>query len=363
MERVPHILHVFSTFVPGGQQVRTAVIISALGAAYRHTIMAMDGRFGAEKRIRNGARITLRPPPARKNVFSLAGAIREVAPDLLITYNWGAIEATAAGRFFSRCPVMHAEDGFGADEASGPKLRRALARRVVLNRIRMTVVPSRTLLRVALTKYCLATQKVKFIPNGVDIEQFQPRRDAVLRKTLAVAEDEVLFGFVGHLREEKNLALLLRGFAGANPAKGRLMLVGDGPCRAGLETLARELGIAEKMILAGHVEDTSRLYAALDVFVMSSDTEQMPLALLEAMACGLPAVCTDAGDTAAMLGETPVPLGSVADYAEALRRLAADAGSRAALGAKNRRRAVELYSLDRMVAEYAALYAGALRAG
>jgi L-malate glycosyltransferase len=153
----------------------------------------------------------------------------------------------------------------------------------------------------------------------------------------------------------------LRGFAKAALPEARLLLLGDGPCRAGLEGLAGELGIAGKVVFAGHVEDTSRLYAALDVFVMSSDTEQMPLALLEAMACGLPAVCTDAGDTAAMLDETPVPIGNVDAYAEALRRLAADAGLRASLGAKNRQRAASMYSLDHMVNEYDALYTAALR--
>jgi glycosyltransferase involved in cell wall biosynthesis len=361
---VPHLFHVFPTFVPGGSQVRTAGIIGTLGSAWRHSVMAMDGRFGAEQRIRGGAGVELVAPPDRKNIPSLAKAIREHKPDLLLTYNWGAIESTAAAWLYSLCPVVHTEDGFGADEAHGPKLRRALARRVILNRIRMTVVPSRTLLDIALTKYGIAREKVRFIANGVDLERFQPRRDMVLRRSLGVPDDSLVFGFAGILRPEKNLTLLLRAFRKADLPGSRLLLVGDGPCRENLETEVRGLSIREKVIFAGAVADTSLYYAAFDVFVMSSATEQMPLSLLEAMACGLPAVCTNAGDTAAILGETNTvsfPSGDVDAYAQTLRRVAANPELRATQGAGNRRRAERYYSYDRMAGEYEEVYRFALK--
>jgi glycosyltransferase involved in cell wall biosynthesis len=194
----------------------------------------------------------------------------------------------------------------------------------------------------------------------VDARRFQPRRDLDLRRALGVADDQLLFGFVGHLREEKNLPLLLRAFAKAHMENARLLLLGDGACRSGLEYLAQDLGIRHRVIFQGHAEDTTPYYAAFDAFVMSSATEQMPMALLEAMACGLPAVCTSAGDTEAMLGEPAVPPGDLASYALALRCMAGGADRRAALGARNRQRAVDLYSFDRMVEEYANLYRSAL---
>jgi glycosyltransferase involved in cell wall biosynthesis len=115
------------------------------------------------------------------------------------------------------------------------------------------------------------------------------------------------------------------------------------------------------------MHDPAPCLAAFDVFALSSASEQMPLALLEAMASGLPAVCTDVGDCREMLGgggaPAVVPPGDEAAYAAALAALAARAELRAALGAANRARCVERYPADRMVRAYASLYDEALRAG
>jgi glycosyltransferase involved in cell wall biosynthesis len=354
-----HAVHVFSTFLPGGPQVRTANLINRLGRDWRHTIFAMDGRFGTESRIDRDLDIRTHALPPRKNGISVAKTVRSLSPDLLITYNWGAIEVTAAAAIWRFCPVIHAEDGFGADEADGPKRRRALARRLFLNRIYMTVVPSHTLLNIARRAYSLKPDKVRLIVNGVDTARFQPGRDNSVRRGLGLNEDDVLFGFVGHLRKEKNLQMLLRAFRTASRPGDVLALVGDGPLRGELDCLSRELGIGERVRFLGHDEDTSKYYAAMDVFVMSSVTEQMPIALLEAMASGVAAVCTDAGDTAAMLAERCPSPADLDGYTAALRSVRDDAGLRASLAGKNRNRAVEFYSLDRMIGEYAELYSSA----
>ena len=81
------------------------------------------------------------------------------------------------------------------------------------------------------------------------------------------------------------------------------MLIGDGPERDALQALAQELGVAERVHWAGHVAEPASLIKAFDIFAMSSDTEQMPISLLEAMAAGLPTAATDVGDIKAMLPE------------------------------------------------------------
>jgi glycosyltransferase involved in cell wall biosynthesis len=98
----------------------------------------------------------------------------------------------------------------------------------------------------------------------------------------------------------------------------------------------------------------------MDVFAMSSATEQMPVALVEAMACALPAVCTDVGDCAEMLGTRDwpfiVPPGDLEQMTRALQRLVSDAGVRAETGAANRVRCVERYSRDFMIQRYREMY-------
>ena len=87
--------------------------------------------------------------------------------------------------------------------------------------------------------------------------------------------------------------------AAALPA--RLVIVGDGPERAALERLSRRARAGRAGGFAGHLADPAPLYAGFDIFALSSDTEQMPLSVLEAMASGLPVAATDVGDVAAML--------------------------------------------------------------
>src|ERR1035441_10957282 len=77
---------------------------------------------------------------------------RTLRPDLTLSYNWGAMDAAAGFRLANVCPHIHVEDGFGPDEAVIRKRRRSLTRRLLLNRIHLTVVPSKTLLRIARTE-------------------------------------------------------------------------------------------------------------------------------------------------------------------------------------------------------------------
>jgi glycosyltransferase involved in cell wall biosynthesis len=202
------------------------------------------------------------------------------------------------------------------------------------------------------------------IRNGVDVARFRPDRNPQLRTMLGAAEDDLLCGYVGHLRPEKQLDLLVRAFAEARIPNGRLALVGEGCCRTELERLSRDLGIADRIVFTGHAVDTIPYYAAFDIFLMSSLTEQMPMSLLEAMACGLPALCTDVGDTRDMLGgggpPVVVPLGALAEYVNCLRNLTGHPELRASLGEGNRKRCEALFSQERMAREFAAEFCAAV---
>jgi glycosyltransferase involved in cell wall biosynthesis len=194
---------------------------------------------------------------------------------------------------------------------------------------------------------------------------FRPELPRSWREEAGAGRDELLFGFLGALRPEKNLELLLRGFALANIANARLALIGDGPCRPGLERLAAELGIGGRVIFAGRADQPALALPALDVFAMSSSTEQMSNAMLEAMATGLPVVTTNVGDSRELLGKeggVVTPAGDLGGYASALRAMAESAPLRRQAGAANRRRAVAEYSNERMVRAYEALYREAVGA-
>ncbi|HEX5328265.1 MAG TPA: glycosyltransferase, partial [Acetobacteraceae bacterium] len=228
---------------------------------------------------------------------------------------------------------------------------RVLTRRLVLARSTV-VVPSRNLERIATEVWRLAPQRVRYIPNGIDLGRFAARHSTI--------NPEPVIGAVSALRPEKNFPRLLRAFhIATEQTAARLLVVGDGPERPGLERLASQLGLGDRVRFTGHVADPAPLYAGFDVFAVSSDTEQMPISVLEAMAAGLPVAGTDVGDIRAMLAADNAPLVGPLDDAALARSLLAllgDASLRRRIGAANRARAARDYDQETMFQAYAALF-------
>lgn len=349
--------------------MRTVTLINALGSNVRHTIIATNGRYGAADRLRSDVLFQLIPPPPGKGRLwysvTLARLLRTIKPDLLLTYNWGAIDAVIAGVIERVCPVLHGEDGFGPEEAVTLKRRRVLTRRLVLRRIYRTIVPSKVLFDIARDRFRVPAAKLAHIPNGVDQDRFRQERNLEWRRSHRIPDEAVLCGAVGALRPEKNLDLLIRAFDRAH-GNTWLAVVGEGPCRADLEQAARGVGASARIIFVGPVADPAPLYRSLDIFAVSSLTEQMPLSVLEAMASGLPVLATDVGDIREMLGptgvrgETLVRPRDLDAYADALAALALDAARRLQLGDQNRQRCVQRYALQNMIRSYRHTYESAI---
>jgi len=201
------------------------------------------------------------------------------------------------------------------------------------------------------------------VHNGVDTAAFAPGPpDASLRAELGVPQGAPVVGSVGNLRAVKDYPCLLRAFAlaRARVPDAVLVLVGDGPERPRLEALARELGIAEAVRFAGARADVRHVLRLFDVFALSSHTEGISVALLEAMATGLPAVLSRTGGNPEVAVEdgtaSLVPVGDHEAMGHALAGLLADPARRRAMGEAARRRVEAEFSLDRMVKAYEAVY-------
>lgn len=370
----PHLLHVFSTFVPAGPETRTVNLIEALGREFRHSILAIDGRTDARALLSGRAEVAILPEMPRAGSFAtlkrLRALLRELNPDLSLSYNWGAFDAVLAARTLRR-PHVHHEDGFTSDETQTFKRRRVWARRLFLGGTERVIVPSQRLATIARDTWKLAPDHVRYIPNGIDVARFPPRDgNRELRAQLGIAPDALVIGWVGHLRPEKNPQRFLQSCARIDRERNVILLVlGDGPERAACEALAEKLQpLFGRVRFAGHQPDPAPYYRAMDAFVISSDTEQMPVALLEAMASALPVVSTEVGDVRSMLPEAQgpfvVPLAereSAWPLAEALDRLLDAAPLRTSLGAANRRRVEESFSFERMLTAYREVYRAALK--
>jgi len=366
-EREVRVLHVFSTFAPGGPQVRTARLLPELPRTWRHAIVALDGCTEARALLAPELGVELLPAPPRagtpRTTRTLARLLVARRPDLLLTYNFGALDALLAARLTGLRAVVHHEDGFLPDEVAGFKRRRIWARRLVLGGTRAVIVPSHRLEEIARTLWHLAPPRLQRIPNGLALEDF-PARDGnpQRRAQLGIGPEELVVGSVGHLRAEKNPVRLVEAMGAVT---GHLLMLGDGPERPRVEAAALSAGLGPRLHLVGHRAAPQADYRAMDVFALSSDTEQMPVALLEAMASALPVVATDVGDVRRILpeeqGEWVVPVAAgPAGLTRALQRLAADPALRARLGQANRARVEREFSFERMVTAYRAVYTRAL---
>ena len=212
------------------------------------------------------------------------------------------------------------------------------------------------------------------VPNGIDLGRFAAGAavngasgdgtsgDGAPSGAAARGNAVPVIGTVAALREEKNLARLLRAFAAATRERpARLVIVGDGAGRADLTALADALGVGARVTFTGHRDDTPALYAGFDLFALTSDTEQMPLSVIEAMASGLPVVSTDVGDVRAMLAPENAAFVGARDDAVIAGLLAAlldDPVERARIGRANRAKAERDFDQAAMFAAWHELWTG-----
>ena len=352
------ILHIFSTFDPGGPQLRQARLIGQLPASWSHEILAMDGRTGARAHLPADRECTFVDAPTPHGVLGLRKLGRFLAArpaDLRITYNWGAFDMLAAARLRGLAPLLHVVDGFRPDEADHEIFRRRMARRLLYPRVDAVVVISEQLRRMAKTSWHVPTEKLHYIPNGVDLARFAHGDRAQAHARWDLPEAAVILGAVGGLRAVKDHPTLLRAFA-LLESEPILVIAGDGPLQSALHELAEELGVADRIRFLGHVEDTSELYPALDLLVFSSQSEQMPITALEAMASSLPIVGTQVGDLAHMLPSAATgllaPPREPKALAACIQPLLASPEARERAGHANLMRCRESYSEETMIASW-----------
>jgi glycosyltransferase involved in cell wall biosynthesis len=215
-------------------------------------------------------------------------------------------------------------------------------------------------------------EKVRLIWNGAPLDEFAPvprERALAVRRALAIPDDALVVGAVGRLSEQKGHRFLIDAVARilARRPDVRFLIAGDGDLMDLLKTQARTLGIAEKVVFAGHRSDIPDVLGAIDILGISSLYEGTPLALFEAMAAGKAIVSTAVDGCREVLldGETGllVPAGDAAALADALLRVIETPSLRESLSASARaasRRYDVRACVDQMEALYDEVLAGAV---
>ncbi|MCE5276585.1 MAG: glycosyltransferase [Planctomycetaceae bacterium] len=354
-----HVLHVISQFGHGGMELALARVTRALGAPLRHSVVAIRSSLGAGD---------LLPPDVPLYCLNAAGRdwrvplrlwrlIRRIRPDVIHARNWGALPDVAAARLLAgRVPLIFSLHGWS--NLTDMPLRRRVAFKLVGATATRLFAVSSELQQALQQRFARRASTIGVIPNGVDTGLFCPAQ------TPRAAATPLVVGTAGGLRAVKNHALLIRSCA-ALAASGidlQLQIAGKGELRDDLAALAQTLGLADRLVLPGNVDDVPAFLRGLDIFALPSFSEGHPNALLEAMACGLPCVATDVGSVREVLRDgcfgRLVPSDDAEALADAIASLAADAEARRRLGSGARQHVCRNYGMERMAAAYAELYFG-----
>lgn len=211
----------------------------------------------------------------------------------------------------------------------------------------------------------LPEDRIRVIYNGVDTTAYHPasrEERAAARALLGIPVGDTVLMAVGSLKPLKGIDGLLRAAAPMlrAEASARLVLIGEGPDRAGLEALATELGIGARVLFAGLRDDVDVMLRAADLLVLPSHTEALPTVIIEAMASGLPVVATRVGGVPELVEPDRSALvvvpGDEAALRAAIDRVLADPALRAALGARGRAIAEERFRIEAMCAAREAVF-------
>jgi L-malate glycosyltransferase len=367
------LLHVFATFAVGGPQVRATQLMNWHGDRFEHGIVASDGRYDALELLdpKISTAIVQDYPPMKgqglwQTVRTTGHYLKSSRWDLLLTYNWGAIETALANKLIGHLPHIHHEEGFGPDEPLGNNFKRAAFRRFALRGAHALAVPSALLVDIARKKWGARPPFVKLMPNGVDLSLYQTPPSPTVFAPLVKNPGDIWIGCISGLRPEKNVRRLVRVAAPLVKSSARVQIIicGTGPEADVIKAEATAQGIAGQVHMMGFQAQPHRYVGLFDILSIPSDTEQFPICEVEAMAAGCAVCGTDVGDVKKMLPPENqpyiVPFVDEAAFTAALATLAGDATLRATVGSANKAHVAAHFGLDRIAADYLALFTGAM---
>jgi len=364
------ILHCLETVASGGVEQRRLLLARFLDKTqFEQKLICSRALEGFDERLEAAGTQVFSVGKLRK-VWNLAyyrrllKVVRLLRPDIIHGAVFeGVISAIVAGLFF-RIPVIIIE------ETSDPQNRTWRAN--LLIRIFSWFADYTVGISPSVVGYLrgvgVAERKLRLINNGVMTPRV-PTFDEVnaLRQTLGISEQDFVVGSVGRLRDfHKRFSDLIKALALIKHEvfNLKLMIVGDGPDREPLEQLARDLGVADRVIFAGYQKDTAPYYACMNVFALASHMEGFGLVVAEAMFHRLPVVVSRVGGMRDIVieGKTGflVPRHEPSAFADAIKHLYNNPVVRNEMGEQGYARARDEYGPEAYVSKVQALYQEAI---
>jgi len=370
----PLVVHVIHHLVIGGLENGLVNLINCMPEArYRHSIVCVKDYSDFRNRIRRPDvdvialhREEGRPIKLYRQLYRVFKALK---PAIVHSRNMTGLDsllpATLAG-----VPIrIHGEHGRDMNDPDGSNRKYLWLRRLHRPFVQHYITVSSDLERYLVERVGIGARRITQIYNGVDAKHFAPAagyRRVPIPDGPFTGEGLFVVGTVGRLQPIKDQVTLVRAFARAralDPRAGgsmRLAIVGEGTERTTIERTMQENGLSEWVWMPGARTDVAQVLRGFDLFVLPSRGEGISNTILEAMATGLPVIATRVGGNPELVADGStgvlVPAGDPEMIAKAILGYIRDPAYRAAHAAAARRRTEECYSLETMVASYAALY-------
>lgn len=354
------VIHVVLSLDVGGlERVVLSLVRQGQARGQRVAVICLErhGTLAAEAESLNARVLCVEKRPGiRPGTMGRLGAVlRELRPNIIHTHQIGALLYAGPAARATGIAVVHTEHGKHSSRRLRTRLLGCLAGRYAAR----VFCVSGDIAAGVIAHYGVPRRKVDVVPNGIDTAPFQERGDAeALRRSLGIPLGAPVVGTVGRLSEVKRQDRLVRAFfsiTGRLP-HAHLLLVGDGPVLRDLRELVQRLGLDGRVHFAGYQARPERFFQVMDVFALTSDSEGMPLAVLEAWAAGLPVVASRVGGLPKLIthGQTGVLFapGDEGALTAALGAMLTDVELARRLGECGRRQLDSSFTASRMAAEY-----------
>lgn len=363
MRAAPRVLQVVLSLGPGGTERLVIDLVTRLHGSMPTAVCCLDeaGAWGEQLR-RDGYEVTAlsRTPGFQPMIGrAIAAAARRHGATVIHAHQYTPFVYSCFSRFWHRgAAVVFTEHGRLSDAPPSPK-RRAV--NGVLGRFSARTCAVSEDLKRFMTREGFRSEDVSVVYNGIEPGRaIDPDVRSEMRAALGFDSRTFVVGAVARLDPVKSLETLIQTVASFDAATPIVaLIVGDGPERAALERAAAASGASSRTRFLGYRADARRCLAACDAYVNCSTSEGVSLTILEAMAAALPVIVTAVGGTPEVV--TPdcgvlIPARDSGALAGAIRTLQADPARARARGLAGRARVERVFSIERMVADYANVY-------
>ena len=366
----PTIMHVTHTLGRGGVEVLVQDLIEAMNDRYRFVVVALDERGPLARALRRTGTpvhvIGRRPGLDWRCAARIAKLAARHNVDVIHAHQYTPFFYAALAQLWGSGQSKLIFTEHGRHWPDRRRLRRALANRLWLLRRADRITAVGQFVRQALIdNEAVPADQIDVVYNGIVTERFAPGDELDVRRArvkLHLHPDEPVILQVAGFRDVKDHATALRALKCLHErgCRATLLLAGIGPTLEPTRHLAEELKLIDHVHFLGDRPDVPQLWQAADVGLLSSVSEGISVALLEAMAASRSVVATDVGGNPEIVrdGQTGylAPRGDAGKLAQALHRLLCDADLRRRLGESGRQRVVRLFDQQRMHAAYEQMY-------